>query len=296
MNTLLLNKTNDLLKEISNEEIEYYLMDLASRFPKNTQNYYLSYSGGRDSHFLLWFIKEYLKDNKIEIVSINTYMEHHEILNRMRKYADRILIPKTKPFEIKEKYGSPCFSKTQDEIIDRFQKGTRTKTTLQRIYGTKKSCFNLNKKAKKYVLYGNAHRISPKCCTYLKKQTVKDYEKETGKHAILAVRGSESFMRRSQYKSCFSKNGKFHPLYDLTDDMLHAIEKKYNIEVPQIYEYVTRTGCAGCPYGSWKHDTEKELRLVTKNQRKFLGEYFKESYRILGIDIRKIKEDCGDFN
>ena len=73
-------------------------------------------------------------------------------------------------------------------------------------------------------------------------------------------------------------------------------KKKYNIEVPQIYEYVTRTGCAGCPYGSWKHDTEKELRLVTKNQRKFLGEYFKESYRILGIDIRKIKEDCGDFN
>lgn len=37
-------------------------------------------------------------------------------------------------------------------------------------------------------------------------------------------------MRRSQYKSCFSKNGKFHPLYDLTDDMLHAIEKNITLK------------------------------------------------------------------
>lgn len=43
---------NTLKKNVSKEEIDFYLEDLKSRFPKNRENYYLSYSGGRDSHFL----------------------------------------------------------------------------------------------------------------------------------------------------------------------------------------------------------------------------------------------------
>lgn len=39
----------------------------------------------------------------------------------------------------------------------------------------------------------------------------------------------------------------------------------------------------GCPYGSYKHETEKELALINKNQKKFVCEYFKESYEVLGI-------------
>jgi hypothetical protein len=40
----------------------------------------------------------------------------------------------------------------------------------------------------------------------------------------------------------------------------------------------------GCPYGSYKHDTEKELELIKGQQRKFVCEYFKESYEVLGIN------------
>ncbi|MGZ0065942.1 hypothetical protein [Thomasclavelia ramosa] len=66
------------------DEIEFYLKDLESRFKcLNRKKYYLSYSGGKDSHFLYWFIKEYLHDNEIEIVGVNTYMEHQEILARI---------------------------------------------------------------------------------------------------------------------------------------------------------------------------------------------------------------------
>lgn len=42
-------------------------------------------------------------------------------------------------------------------------------------------------------------------------------------------------------------------------------------------------GCMACPYGSWKHDTEKELALISGNQKKFVCDYFKESYEVLGI-------------
>lgn len=113
---------------------EFYLLDLKSKFDKIKPNtYYLSYSGGKDSHFLYWFIKEYLHRDDIKIVGINTYMEHHEILARILKNSDIVLIPKLKPFEIKAKYGSPCFSKIQDEFIDRYQRGSRCKSLMDRV-------------------------------------------------------------------------------------------------------------------------------------------------------------------
>lgn len=44
----------------------------------------------------------------------------------------------------------------------------------------------------------------------------------------------------------------------------------------------------GCPYGSYKHDTEKELATLNKAQKEFVCEYFKESYEVLGIDTKQI--------
>ena len=282
------------LKKISDEE--FYLMDLKSKFDKIKPNtYYLSYSGGKDSHFLYWFIKEYLKRDDIKIVGVNTYMEHHEILKRILNNSDIVLYPEIKPFELKEKYGSPCFSKTQDDIIDRWQSGNRAPYLYARIDGKslngEKSQFGLSKKARKLLLEGNLHRVSPKCCKYLKKEVGKKFQKESGLKPILGVRGGESLARRAVYKSCFQKDGRFTPIWDLSDELLDKIYKKYNIEIPEVYNHVCRTGCMGCPYGSRKHDTEKELLLINDNQFRFVTEYFKESYEVLGIDVEKIRKE-----
>ena len=251
------------------DEVEFYLKDLASRFKAiDKQKYYLSYSGGKDSHFLYWFIKEYLKDDQIEIVAVNTYMEHTTIRKRMYDNADTILLPKFKPFEIKEKYGSPCFSKSQDFFISYIQNGSTAPSILERFYGTSKSWHNVSKKARDYVLSGKAHKISPKCCKYLKKEPFKVYEKKTGKKAVLGVRGSESKMRKTQYKTCFTKDKKFTPLHDLSDELLESIYKKYRIEIPEIYNYINRTGCMGCPYGSYKGYTKKRIRSIIRTTKK----------------------------
>ena len=286
---------------MQDNEIEFYLVDLKSRFDKIKPNeYYLSYSGGKDSHFLYWFIKEYLKRDDIKIVGINTYMEHHEIRDRILKNSDIVLYPELKPMQVKEKYGSPCFSKIQDDFIDRYQRGSRSKSLMERIQAREfigrdgkihTSSFSLNKKARELLLSGELHRVSPKCCKMLKKDTAHKFEKETGLKAILGVRGAEGAMRKSQYKSCFTKDKKFTPLWDLTDELMEKIIKEYNIEVPNVYQHINRTGCMGCPYGSYKHDTEKELLLISDSQFKFVCEYFKESYKVLGIDVEKIKEE-----
>ena len=274
-------------------EVDFYLIDLKSRFDKIKPNtYYLSYSGGKDSHFLYWFIKEYLKRDDIKIVGINTYMEHHEIRDRILKNSDIVLYPKMKPFEIKEKYGSPCFSKMQDDFIDRYQRGSRCKSVMERINGYDSSGrswtkFRLSKKAKALLLSGKLHRVSPKCCKYLKKEPAREFEKETGLKPILGVRGGESVLRKSKYKSCFTNDKKFTPIHDLSDELLNKIYEKYNIEIPSVYNHICRTGCMGCPYGSYKGDTEKELALINEAQFKFVCEYFKESYKVLGIRLER---------
>lgn len=276
------------------DDVDFYLIDLKSRFDKIKPNtYYLSYSGGKDSHFLYWFIKEYLHRDDIKIVGINTYMEHPEIRDRILKNSDIVLRPILKPFEIKEKYGIPCFSKEQDFYIYYYQNALRkgkkpSKTIQQKIDGIYDKGFSgISKKAREYVKSGNAHKITHLCCYYLKKKPAHDFEKETGLKPILGVRGGESTLRKQQYKSCFTKDKKFTPLHDLSDELLDKIYKKYNIEIPKVYDYVCRTGCMGCPYGSYKHDTEKELTLINGNQKKFVCEYFKESYEILGIKVNK---------
>jgi len=273
-------------------DVDFYLYDLKTKFDKiDFEKYYLSYSGGKDSHFLYWFIKEYLKDSKIKIVGINTYMEHPEIRKRIYDNCDIVLLPTKKPFEIKEEYGIPCFSKEQDYYIYYYQKAIREnkavpKSILPKINRT--TNFALSKKASNYVLSGNAHKITHLCCHYLKKEPARKFEKETGLKPILGIRGNESGLRKNQYRSCFTKDKKFTPLWDLTDEMLNKIYEQYNIEIPKVYNYVKRTGCMGCPYGSYKHDVEKELYLLNPNQKEFVCNYFKESYDILGIKYKNL--------
>lgn len=276
------------------DDVDFYLIDLKSKFDKIKPNtYYLSYSGGKDSHFLYWFIKKYLKRNDIKIVGINTYMEHHEIRDRILKNSDIVLLPKMKPFEIKEKYGIPCFSKEQDFYIYYYQNSLRkgkkpSKTIQQKIDGTYDKGFSgISKKARDYVKSGNAHNITHLCCHYLKKEPARIFEKESGLKPILGIRSNESVLRKRQYKSCFTKDKKFTPIHDLSDELLDKIIKKYNIEVPKVYDYVSRTGCMGCPYSSYKHETEKELELINKNQQKFVCNLFYESYKVLGIDVEE---------
>lgn len=272
--------------------VDFYLEDLKTKFKKiKPEEYYLSYSGGKDSHLLYWFIKEYAKIEGIEIVGCNTGMEFSEILKRIQKNSNKVLYPYMPISKVKEKYGIPCFSKEQDFYIYYYQNAIRkgkepAKTIKEKIEGTYHTGFCLSQKARKYVKSEDAHNITHLCCKYLKKKPFEEYEKQSGKKAILGVKGTESTLRKKQYTSCFQKNGKFTPLWDLTDELEEAIYKKYNIEIPEIYNYVERTGCIGCPYGSYKGDTRKELEYIKKANEKqynFIKDLFKESYEILGI-------------
>jgi len=208
------------------DDIDFYLMDLKSKFNKiDFKKYYLAFSGGRDSYFIYWFIKNILKDNNIQIISVNTRLEHVQIMKRMYKYADKVLIPSKTLTDIKKEVGIPCFTKQQDDYISRYQRGSRAPSTLSFINGRINTKFTLNKKAKNLLLNGNLHKVSNKCCYFLKKKPFKDFEKETSLKPIVCVRSTESIMR-NKYKSCFTKSGMFTPIFDLTDELLKKNRRK----------------------------------------------------------------------
>lgn len=269
-------------------QIDPFLRFLQDRFNAKIEfeNYYLAYSGGKDSHFLYWFIKEYLKDDKITIVGCNTSFEIPEIRNRIIKNSDVVLHPSMNRYEIKEKYGIPCYSKQQDEYIHRYQNGSRSDNTMRAVMG-ENVFFNLNKQARENLLSGKLHKVSNKCCLYNKEKPMIEYGKQTGKKAILGVRQSESKTRKAKYETCLQKNGNFAPIYDYTDEIINAVYEAYDIEIPECYNYVVRTGCAGCPYG---RNCETELALLSDLQRKAAIKYFKESYDAKGIDYEHLQE------
>lgn len=287
------------------DEVDFYLEDLKSKFRKlknvgGYSKYYLSYSGGKDSHLLYWFIKEYSYPEfaDIKIVGINTYMDHPEIAKRIRDNVDILLYPKLKPLEIKEKYGIPCFSKQQDEFIRRYQNGSRSKNTMNFVLGNN-PIFKLSGKAKQLLLEGKLHKISPDCCKYIKKKTIHEFEKESGLKAILGVRGAEGIMRKRAYQTCFTKTKNFTPLHDLTDEIEEKIYEKYKIEIPKVYKFVRRTGCMGCPYSKRNvnniENIENELSTLNEAQRKFVRSYFKESYELLKVE-EEIKKQTNIYD
>lgn len=249
------------------------------------QKYYLSYSGGKDSHFLYWFIKDWMNDTEIQIVGVNTSFEIPEIRDRITHNSDVVLHPIMSRWSIKEKFGIPCFSKQQDEYIHRYQNGSRTDNTMRAIMGQNIK-FNLNQNARKLLLSGKLHRVSNKCCLYNKELPMKQYGKRTGKKAIIGVRQAESQTRKAKYNTCLKADGGFNPIYDFSDALMDGIYEAYGLEIPKCYIYLHRTGCAGCPYG---RNIENELSLLPELQRQAAIKYFRESYDVKAVNYKNLQ-------
>ena len=267
--------------------VDSWLKFLADRFKAKIEpsKYYLAYSGGKDSHLLYWFIKEWLRDDEITIVSVNTGFEIPEIRKRNMKNSDVVLHPMMSRQNLKEEYGIPCFSKQQDEYIYRYQHGNRSNNTMKFVMG-KNPVLNLNSKARERLLSSKLHKVSNKCCLYNKEKPMMRWGKENQRKAIIGVRQSESKTRKAKYNTCLKKNGDFSPIYDFSDELIDLIYEVYNIEIPECYNYLSRTGCAGCPYG---RNIETELSLLPKGQRKHAIRFFEESYDVLGVDYDNIQ-------
>lgn len=142
-------------------------------------------------------------------------------------------------------------------------------------------------------------KISNKCCQYAKKDIMKKYLKENPVDLhMVGIRKAENGIRAMTYKSCFDQNlnghDNYRPLFWYNNEDKTEYEEARNILHSKCYtEYgLSRTGCAGCPYG---RKFEQELKIIEKYEPKLfkaVNNIFGDSYEY----TRKYKKFCEEMD
>ena len=153
------------------------------------ENFYISFSGGKDSTVLHYLVDMALPDNKIPRVFINTGIEYNDIVNFVKELAssdDRFVIlqPTKSVKQTLDTYGYPFKSKEHSLKVGAYKRGSRTRSILEYkngFEGVESSRFQCPKKLMYQYEDSFKLNISDKCCYKLKKEPVKKWEKQNSK-------------------------------------------------------------------------------------------------------------------
>ena len=268
-------------------------------------------SGGADSDVMLDILHKVDKDNKVEYVWFDTGIEYQATKDHLKYLEDKYGIEikrhkaiKPIPVTCKE-YGVPFLSKFVSDMITRLQKHNfkwedKPYEELIQEYSNIKGCicwwcnkyepktssWNIarNKWLKEFLIENPpTFKISDKCCKYAKKEPARLCSKNYDLRCT-GVRSSEGGIRAAAYKNCFShydnKIDEYRPLFFFKNNDRIDYENIFNIIHSKCYtEYgLTRTGCAGCPFG---RNFEFELNVLQKYEPKLYkacNNIFGESY------------------
>ena len=269
------------------------------------QNFYISFSGGKDSTVLHHLIDEAIPENKIPRVFINTGIEYEFI----RKYVidlkqkdDRFVIfnPNVNITKMLHDKGYPFKSKEHSCKLAMYQnKGINTKS-IER-YLDESNSFKCPDKLMYQFTDEFELKISDRCCYELKKHPIQRYEKESGRNiSILGLRMGEGG-QRANHNGCvvFDKNHslrKFKPLNPCNDDFIEWYIQINDIKLCALYYppfNFHRTGCKGCPYSI---NLQEQLEIMDKylpNERKQCELIWKpiyNEYRRIGYRLKRIEE------
>ena len=228
------------------------------------ENFYLSFSGGKDSTVLSALVDLAIPGNKIPRVYADTGIDLNivrDFVFNVAKSDDRFVIIKPSiPIKtMLENDGYPFKSKAHSRMVDRYNKNGMDCISVSKYlgemdgYGTRFNC----PKILKYQFtddFKENLKISDKCCTRLKEEPLYKWSKEHNKTCrILGIMPSEGGRRATTKCLAFKNNGKllsFHPLAPVTKDWEDWFISEYNIKICDIYYppyNFERTGCKGCP-------------------------------------------------
>lgn len=245
-------------------------------------NFYLSFSGGKDSTLLHYLLDMALPYNNIPRVYANTGIELQAIVEFVKELAandDRfqIITPKVPIKQMLEKDGYPFKSKMHSQMIQRFVKNgfEHNKSVKQYYDGTSGYSARTCPKVLKYQFEQPLpFPISSMCCSRMKKEPLKQWEKDNGINiSIIGIMQQEGGWREKA--GCVSFKGNklkaFRPLAPITKEWEDWFIETYNIKLCKLYYppfNFPRTGCKGCPFAQ---NLQSELDIMKK--------YFPNEYK-----------------
>lgn len=270
------------------------------------ENFYISFSGGKDSTVLSALIDMALPNNQIPRVYANTGIELNMIRDfvlELQKKDNRIVVikPGVPIKQMLEEEGYPFKSKEHSLYVDVFQRNGWTKTAQRYLYPTEEREHYRCPKILRYQFEkGTRLRISDKCCKRLKEEPLTRWQKENNKpYSIIGIMRAEGGRRnRAQ---CLAFRGKklkaFQPLSPITKEWEDWIISEYNIEICDIYKppyNFSRTGCKGCPFNRYLQEELDTLEKYFPNERKQCEAIWKpvyDEYRRIGYRLKPFEEN-----
>lgn len=270
------------------------------------ENFYISFSGGKDSTVLSALVDMALPNNKIPRVYANTGIELNMIRDfvfDMAKKDSRVAIitPYTPIKQMLEKEGYPFKSKIHSHCVQLYQNDP-SKKMWQGYTGQRPEYWH-TQTCPKILMYqfteDNKLKISDMCCVRLKEEPLMNWAKNNKRDIAIIGIMKEEGGRRTQ-SNCLQFYGKklkkFHPLAPVTKAWEEWLISEYNIEICDIYKppyNFDRTGCKGCPFALHLQNELDTLEKYFPNERKQCEAIWKpvyDEYRRIGYRLKPLDE------
>lgn len=271
------------------------------------ENFYISFSGGKDSTVLSALVDMAIPDNTIPRVYANTGIEYRLIVKFVEKMKERehswdlvILKPSVPIKPMLEQEGYPFKSKEHSERVSAFRRnGYGNGKWIKKYLGIVENSGYLCPKILRYQFDVNIDlpfKISDKCCEKLKEEPLRKWMKENHKpYGIVGIMPSEGGRRTGALCLAF-QSGKlknFQPLVPVTKAWEDWFISEYNIELSEIYKppyNFNRTGCKGCPFNP---KLQKDLDILEqffpeeRKQCEYIWKPVYEEYRRIGYRLKE---------
>lgn len=250
--------------------IEWYL--------KHKGQVYVSFSGGKDSTVLLHLVRQIYPE--VPAVYCDTGLEFPEVKEHVKRFDNvTILRPKMSFREVVEKYGWCYPSKDVANAIEYARHGSQW--AINCMHGKDKNGANssFKQRFKKWsFLIGAPFKISDRCCYFLKKRPMHEYERETGRAKIIGTMADESAARQRSWlkNGCNAFEGKARsaPLSFWTQQDIFEYIVRNDLPIPSVYGEIVkgndgiyrttgeqRTGCMFCPVGCHLDTENRWIRM-----------------------------------
>ena len=227
---------------------------------------YVSFSGGKDSTVLKHIVDSMYSD--VPALFVNTGLEYPEIQQFAKLQKNVVVVrPELRFDEVIKKYGYPVISKEVAERIYYAKNGADWAIKGMGGFNPDGSESKFKQSWKKYeFLEDSPISVSHKCCTVMKKNPAKHYEKETGRKPILGTMACESILRKTRWMKvgCNAFDGKrprSAPMSFWTEQDVLEYIKLFNVPYCPAYGDIIdtpnglkttgcdRTGCIFCMFG-----------------------------------------------
>ena len=193
------------------------------------ENFYLAFSGGKDSTVVHHLLDMALPNNRIPRVFSNTGIEYNAVVKFVRekeKEDDRIVIvsPKANIRTTLERVGYPFKSKDHSSVLTEWQRGNRDTKAMKKYLAEEQTKYTCPKILRYQFSDDFKLKVSKYCCNEMKKKPSHQWQRENKKSITITGLMREEGGARNNIDCIVTKRDKvvkFHPL------------SKVSIELPQ---------------------------------------------------------------